>query len=553
MQAPKRTAPMREALRARAGSAAEPQTKAAIDRQAVAEGRKPLASRRKDVAALRAKAAELYGIPSAGLAPVPAIESLFKFAPLESDGDFHYQHVEPLLDEAADLLARCAEARSQRESLLMEKWKLQVELDRFFRLDQIRERERAAGADTLPYERAVLGGAAESSLETNYKNAEGQWKGLADDLLASGFNRRMAARELSAWVSAYPLKDTELRGDDAIYTFDGVRKAKPDHLFEAARMEADEAAWEQIAGLMARRFAAIAASEAARLRKESLDLQAQWSLADIGFRGERAEAERDAFWEKVYQAQTPGGLMNYSERIAPAERQFSASFRDALARLAAARRGLKELFDYAPPFPLEGTPGYFDEVAAWVRQAQARMAQSARMDQNYVLAVSIKGLAKSQWEAGRSVAEWTFDVPEELFKGQAQVRLRGLGLAVVGEPEPAEPAAPKVKGGKAEAPPPKPAGFWSARLSLPPAATVRHLSGATAGMDQKSLPACYFGRVADRDSSRDPEIAGVQAIHNASPIGKQWKLTLSPRSTDGTPTAELRDVLLYLHVAVRGI
>ena len=554
MQSSKKTTPVREALRSKAGFTVEPQPQVPVDRRAIDDGNKPLASRRPDVAALRTKATELYGVPAGGLGAIPGIEGAFRFSALESDGDFNYLHVESLLDQAAGLLERCALARTQRDQLLMEKWKLQLDLDSFFRLDQVRERERQAGADTLPYQRAALESGAESRLETNYKSAEAQLKAQMDDLLASGFNKRMAARELSAWVSAYPLKDSELGGDEATYTFDGVSKTKAEHLYEAARMETDEAAWEQVALLMARRFAAVAASEAGRLRKESLELQARWSLADIGFRSERAQAERDAFWEKVFQAQTPGGLFNYSERIAPVERHFSLDFREALARLVAARRGLKELYEYGPPFPQEGTAGYFDGVVLWVRQAKDWLAQFAQMDQDYVLAVSVKDLAKSQWEAGRSAAEWTFDVPAELFPGQAQVRLRGLGLAVVGEPEAADAGAQKAKAAqKADALPLKPVGFWSARLSLPPTATVGHVSGATNELDQKSLPACHLGRVADRDSSREPEIAGVNATYNASPIGKQWKLTLSPKSTDGTPAASLRDVQLYLHVAVRSI
>jgi hypothetical protein len=303
-------------------------------------------------------------------------------------------------------------------------------------------------------------------------------------------------------------------------------------LFEAAHLEADEAAWELISDLMARRLAAMGASEAGRLRKESLELQAKWSLADIGFRGEKAQAERDALWEKVFQAQSAGGSFNTSERIAPIERRFSAEFREALARLAAARRGLKEVYDYAPAFPQEGTAGYFDDVTAWASAAKNRLAQFSGLDQNYVLAVSVKELAKTQWDAGRSSGQWTFDVPLELFEGQAHVRMRGVGLAVVGE---------------------KPLGFWSARLSLPAAATVRHISGASTALDQKSLPACFVGRVADRDSSHEAEIVGINIWQGASPIGKQWKLTLAPKSTDGTPTASLRDVQLYLHVAARGV
>lgn len=551
MQSPKKTIPVREGLRAKAALAVEPQPQPAVDQHAIGEGRKPLASRRKNLPELRAKVIEMYGVPPAGLAPAAAIESAFKFSPLESDAEFSSFHVEPLLHQAEELLGRCAELRSRHHELQMAKWNLQLELDRFLRLDQVQEQERAAGIHTLPYERAARDAGAEGSLESNHKRVEAQLGGLTDDLISSGFNKRMAARELSAWLAAYPLKDSELRGDDASYSFDGVQKSKPDHLFEAARLETDQAAWEQFADLMARRFAAMGSSEAGRLRKESLELEAKWALANIAFPQEKAQAERDALWEKVYQAQQPGGLFNYSERIAPVERDFSSGFREALARLMAAQRGMKELYDYAPPLPKEGAAGYFDEIMLWVRKAQDRLGYVSRLDQNYVLAVSVKELAKSDWEAGRAASQWTFEVPEELFKGQAHVRLRGLGLAVAGEPEPAD--SQKSKGGqKGQEQPVQPQGFWSATLSLPASAMVRYASGTTSEVDQKSLPRCHFGRIANRDSPRDPEVGGITALHNASPIGKQWKLALSPKSTDGWPTANLQDVMLYLHVAVRG-
>ena len=548
MQSAKKTVPVREALRTNAKSTIERQPAIVVDQHAIDKGRQSLAPRRKNAAALRAKVLELYGVPAAGLAPIPAIESGFQFTPQESDADFNYLHAESLLDEAAMLLKECTAARGERDQLQIEKWKLQLDLDRLLRLDQIQERERQAGIDTLPYECAAIESAAEHALELNHKGAEDHLKALQTDLVASGFNKRMASHELSAWLSAYPLKDSDLHGDDAIYSFDGSRKTKPDLLFDAARQEADEAAWEQFADLMAQRFAAMGASEAGRLRKESYDLQTKWALADIAFRTDRLQAERDVLWERVFQAQTPGGLLNYSERIAPVERRFSLGFRDALARLTVAQRGLKELYEYTTPLPPEGTPGYLDEVTLWVQSAQNRIAQLSRLDQSYVLALSLKDLSQSQWDAGRATARWTFDVPEELFPGQAQVRLQGIGLAVVAAPEPADPQ--KAKGSKGDVIA-KAEGFWSAHLTPPATATVRHLSGTASEVDQKALPSCYLGRVAVRDS-RDPEIASITALHNASPIGKQWKLTLSPKSTGGTPSASLQDVEIYLHIAVRG-
>jgi hypothetical protein len=551
VQSPKKTVTVRDALRTKAVLAIEPQSKTAVNQQAVDEARKPLGSRRKNLAELQAKATELYGIPAAGLAAIPTIESGFRFSPLESDSDFNYFQPERLIDEAAGILERCAQARARHHQLRMDKWKLQIELDRFFRLDQIQERERLAGLDSLPYERAALESSAENSLETCHASAEAELKDLTEDLLASGFNKRMAARELSAWLAAYPLKDSDLRGDDANYIFDGVSRNKPNHLFEAARLEADQAAWEQMSDLMARRYSAMASSEAGKSRKESLNVQMRLALAQIGFRRESAQAERDGFWEKVFQTQIPAGLFNYTEQMAALERSFSFDFREALARLTAAQRGLKELYDYAPPVPTEGAPGYFDDVAAWARRTQDRLAQASQVDQDYLLAVSVKELAKSEWESGRAASQWTFEVPEDLFKGQSHVRVRGLGLAVAGEPEPAEPPPQKSKNAPPPPPPAKPLGYWSASLSVPPSATVRYASGTTGQVNQASLPECYLGRVADRDAAREPEIGGMNALHNASPIGPKWKLTLSSKSTDGTPTANLHDVLLYLHVAVR--
>ena len=544
METVKKTTTIKEALRREGALVVETPTPVAPDQHAVEEGRKPLASRRGDVAALKAKALELYGLPPGGLGSIPGIESAFKFSSLDSDRDFNYLRAEPLLDQAAFLLDRCNTARSQRDRLQIEKWKLQLELDQFFRLDQVQEREREASLDTLPYERAVIESGAERSLGENHRNAEAQLKGFMDDLLSTGLNKRMAARELEAWISAYPNKDIELSGDDAFYVFDGERRNRPDHLYEAAHVQADEDGWEQIYSLMFKRFTAQAASESGRLRKESLDLLAKWSLANIGFRRERAQAERDAVWEKVYQVQSPGGVLNYNERIDAEERRFASNFREALARLAAARRGLSELYDYAPPFPQEGTADFFDEVLRWVASAQTRLGQLSQLDQHYVLALSVKELAKGEWKSGLGKSEWTFEVSEELFPGQALVRLRGLGMAVA-LPNPQEGKLVKVVRSK-------PQGVWSAQVSIPPTGALRPVTGAPRELDQQAVPVCFLGRVADRASARPPEVAGIDVLHNASPIGKPWKVKLSPKSTGGAPSKVIEDVELYLHLAVRG-
>jgi hypothetical protein len=72
-------------------------------------------------------------------------------------------------------------------------------------------------------------------------------------------------------------------------------------------------------------------------------------------------------------------------------------------------------------------------------------------------------------------------------------------------------------------------------------------------IDQKALPACHLGRVTEWSGSRDLEVGAERIWHNASPIGKQWRMALSPKSTSGTPAAQLQDVSIHLHVAVRSL
>jgi hypothetical protein len=99
----------------------------------------------------------------------------------------------------------------------------------------------------------------------------------------------------------------------------------------------------------------------------------------------------------------------------------------------------------------------------------------------------------------------------------------------------APPEPSPAKGGVPKAPEaPVPVGYWSARVIAP------------------AQPACFLGRVTEWNSSREPEVGGASVLHNASPIGKQWKVTLSPKSTTGIPASRLQDVTLYLHLAVRG-
>jgi hypothetical protein len=123
---------------------------------------------------IRARAANAYGIGNTSEANKQAEvlfnallprERSFVFEHVESDSDYRYLHVEPLLDQAAAILDRCIVDRSQRDLYAVEAFKNRVELEQFFKLEDIHDAEIAAGIYTLPFVRSQLDGVAEGQLE----------------------------------------------------------------------------------------------------------------------------------------------------------------------------------------------------------------------------------------------------------------------------------------------------------------------------------------------------------------------------------------------------
>ena len=62
------------------------------------------------------------------------------------------------------------------------------------------------------------------------------------------------------------------------------------------------------------------------------------------------------------------------------------------------------------------------------------------------------------------------------------------------------------------------------------------------------MPTIRLSRVQSRDSVRDSDVAGVAALHNASPFGDYWKIQVSP-ATRGE-LFSLEDVEIDLYIAM---
>jgi len=159
----------------------------------------------------------------------------------------------------------------------------------------------------------------------------------------------------------------------------------------------------------------------------------------------------------------------------------------------------------------------------------------SQLDQNYVLPVSVRQFMKEdEWEAGRKIGEWRFEVPESLFPEQRHVRLRGISAVVVMK---------RVDEDDRQ-------GVWLASISAPKESFCRHLSGDMVNLNQSQLPICRIGRISTREGTQEADITGAIALHNASPFGK-WSIKLNSYSTTRVERHELRDLNLDLHLSVR--
>jgi hypothetical protein len=122
-------------------------------------------------------------------------------------------------------------------------------------------------------------------------------------------------------------------------------------------------------------------------------------------------------------------------------------------------------------------------------------------------------------------------ISEDMFPNQRHIRLRGVGSAVRGT---------NIRG------------LWQAVLRAPTQSFCRHLSEKKETLDQRFVPSCYLGRVADRTPVRDPDIAGINALYNASPLG-EWNMVFHEKSTEGMEIDEVDDIQVELHIAMRSV
>jgi hypothetical protein len=438
----------------------------------------------------------------------------------QSLGKFRFWHVEPLLNQAADLLDRCLVDRAIHDGLRAQWHDLSERMDLEERQLQItRDRVQAGGLtidkDILEYHQTNALGIHKKyeTLQWNYQqNFDGNHQGAADP---SPKTRHL---------------------DDA-------------HVVEAA---------------IARSWAALDYEEKQR--------QLTWETKDLVFK-ERGIALSEASFIARKKLMEEGQPFDLPGQDKPVLERLKRDYEDAHDRLMIAAEGLQLIFGFPKTFPnnpqwcgvgasldSDNLYGPIDSAILWVREAIRWLTAFSQLDQETTHTFSVKQLVTERvWKdaikaAGASVTI-PVAIPQAMFDRWTYVRFRGLAGFVIG---------PEIEEGP-----------WWMEVKLPESAITRQIVDegevpesqrqpkrvVDRKLKQANLPSAYLGRVEGRDSPRAPELAGAISLMNASPIGEirkdgrieNWTVTLGQPLGGRATWKALDDIELELHVSGRPI
>lgn len=471
---------------------------------------------------------------------------------------FRSWHVETLLNQAADLLERGIRDRQEFNSLRAHWCKLVLEVREFEELRKIHKKEIAAGWYGLNFKQSEPEWGAEVENSNGYGAVERILKNLLQKDNLNSANIGEQAHQ-SVILTGYSLASNP--GNTT-----KEREKAEDAARTLARMNLETQAQLEQAHLQA----TTAAEASSKKRMQALEVKKNWDENDQIFRSMRSDVALLMNVIKKAVMYAPDGAYNYAAQMELVRQRFLRDFQDSYSRLMKAKDGLEQLYAYytsAPKNDLcygfqpsafpelkENEDSFFDQCLLWTRDAIRFMVAFGQLEQNYVFPVSVKDYCggddawtKILQTAANGSLEITFDLPESLFPDQYHVRLRGITAFVVEKKR-------------------TPGDIWRMELRPPKYGYCRRLpelapdGKSDIELDQHTVPTVTLGRVMSRESVRDPDIVGIAALHNISPIGakkdhsieeRSWKLTVDTKSLLGTSLSNLKDIHIDLLLAMR--
>jgi hypothetical protein len=467
----------------------------------------------------------------------------FDFSPIQRDCSFLYLHIEPLIDQAADLLDRCLKERSNWDDSAAKMFNQLLELNEYADLDAIHRVEEREGIYDVPFKRSYA--EANSEYFNNYFN---EWLSQYVDTTISGYwtnakiNEVSGAAQLAGWLSGCVPYYFRSQSFDQYgqATWNGVTKDIKDHAHDSATIQAFHSLFSQFRSVLQQKWQFYSFQHSSGRRLPGLEAQYDWDFKNSSFQRWRTATARRYQDYKLRAATTADGILNYGKRLRGMRDRFHLDFRDAIARLQVLYRGLKEVYGYDVALPVNNDPvNYLDDCVLWVRSAIQALICFARREQGMALPISVRSACGERaWCAGLRTGRWKFKLDPTVFPSMAHVRLRGISATVAAQP------CSRAR-------------VWRIKATPPPSARIFHLDNQVVTLDQSMLSPVLMGRAQDRNSNRDPDIVGASSLHNASPIG-EWTVEVLGAVPHigrhpGQLGAQLHDICIDLQIAYRAV
>jgi hypothetical protein len=471
------------------------------------------------------------------------IEAGFSFSADASDADFSPLHVEPLLDQAADLFDRGIKDRAIHDDLAAKALELSLELNEYVALDRIHREEEASGLYDVDYKLSIANVNAESGSLASYNRAR-YWASAGIDQHVATFNEVYNAHRELAFTNglvAYTFQDQRFSGYEHYNVF-GNSWTVSEIALDATEKLANNSLQSTSYSLRIQLEMIDASRRGADQRLPGLQARADWDARNATFRRRRTIVARERQDIRSYAATVGDGILNFAKRTPSLRERFHADFRNALARIKVASTGLRQVYGYGAPLPAdEGSLDYYDDCLLWTRQAIHWLIRFSRQEQSAIVPISLREIIGDQaWRQQRRLGRFSFDVSADLFPNLAHVRLRGLSGFVLSDDDDdtnVEQQRPKL---------------WRLRAKLPVVGRIIHLDGTEEQIDQSRVPPCLFYRAMRRSYIRDPDVFGASALHNASPIG-QWSAVVDGSVPRSRNYDDIRDIELDLFVGFRAL
>jgi hypothetical protein len=359
--------------------------------------------------------------------------------------DFRPQLLEPLLQQASQLLASLLTSQRSYRQLKLQQLNLAVDVLDLDTLKQINDDETSAQVYYAPFwdgqaqvdasKAAQDGNTQLGQLFSGQKDAQKLAAAWMVENSAVPFATNNTGGTIGNHGSQLKTKPSAPSAGEEVNQFGGALPTNGALLGALLAYRAADYSFQVAIQQLAAQSAPVAA------RDPYLGWRATALAAEASFRERRRDAAFDKLVYKLSQIVQPTGSRNVAELILEVGRRAADDVANTYARLQRVRDGMKLLFNHDCD-PLPAAPGasfdlgtdYLDSLVAWTRHVALVLNRQLLPDQPHVHRVSLKSrLGQAQFDVGRNNRYWTLVLTAADYSNMFFMRLRGVSVWYAGE------------------------------------------------------------------------------------------------------------------------